>query len=41
MGLARDDVKDGLAETCSVDGVNLLPSLILLPLDPMLIQVIE
>jgi hypothetical protein len=27
--------------THSVDGVNLLPPLVLLPLDPMLVQVIE
>jgi hypothetical protein len=29
------------AETYSVDGVDLLPPLIFLPLDPVLIQVIE
>jgi hypothetical protein len=32
------DIKAG---TYSVDGINLLPPLILLPLDPVLIQVVE
>lgn len=36
--LVRSDTK---AETYSVDGINLLPPLILLPLDPVLIQVVE
>jgi hypothetical protein len=34
-------MSDIKAETYSVDGINLLPPLILLPLDPVLIQVVE
>jgi hypothetical protein len=34
-------MSDIKAETHSIDGINLLPPLILLPLDPVLIQVIE